>query len=298
MGIVGGLLLLPRATAKGGVVATEDLQRSTCVCLANFMRQPPVRPLLAQKVHPIERGQSLVSVIASLATRRGNTTELTQHAMAALINGSLEPSICAAISSVATGPLLDLLSTNDDADLNERTAMLLSRCARSPAGITTLSTTGSLQKLLEACKKKGLLLRHVSSALAIILSHSQSDPALCEELLNVMERHNGVGVLTDPSVLPREEAGYRQSAGNIVTCGNAFTALIVCCKRAKLIQGMAKIGIIPIVITALKTLQDGPARKNVGKLIGRLVQADAKLLEDFKRLHGMEVLMQLGNTLV
>ena len=113
-----------------------------------------------------------------------------------------------------------------------------------------------------------------------------------------MEGHNGVGVLTDPCVLPREEAGYRQSAGNIITCGNAFSALIVCCKSVVLIQKMAKVGIIPILITALKTLPDGLARKNVGKLIGRVVQGDAKLLEEFKRLHGMDVLMQLGSKLV
>ena len=296
--IIGGLLLLPRAAAKGKVVSTEDLQRSTCVCLANLMRKPPVRSLLSQKVHPITRGLTFVSVLVSVATRRGNTTQLTQHAMAALINASLEPSTCAAISTVATEPLLDMFATTKDTDLNERTAMLLSRCARSPAGISILSKPGSLQKLLEACKQSVSLCRHVSSAVAIILSRSQSDSSLCEALLNVMEGHNGVGVLTDPCVLPREEAGYRQSAGNIITCGNAFSALIVCCKSAVLIQKMAKVGIIPILITALKTLPDGLARKNVGKLIGRVVQGDAKLLEEFKRLHGMDVLMQLGSKLV
>lgn len=297
--IIGGLLLLPRAAAKGKVVSTENLQRSTCVCLANLMRHAPVRSLLQQKVHPIKRDQTLVSVVVGLATRRGNTANLTQHAMATLINASFEPSICTAISSVATEPLLELLTTNNNTEIKERTAMLLSRCARSPAGTSTLSTAGALQKLLEACKNPGLpLRRHVSSTLAIILSRSQSDPTLREALLNVMERHGGVGILTDPCVLPREEAGYRESAGNIVTCGNAFTALIVCCSRAALIQQMSKVGIVPIVITALKTLPDGLARKNVAKLIGRIVRADSKLLEEFKTLHGMEVLMQLGSKLM
>merc|ERR1712187_881172 len=251
-----------------------------------------------QKVHPVQRGQTLVSVVSSVATRGGNTSQLTQHAMAALINASHEPSACAAIGSVATKPLLDLLCTNSDAELNERTAMLISRCARSPAGISTLSTPASLQKLLEGCKKPGLPRRHAASALAIILSRSQSDPTLCEALLNVIERHNGVAVLTDPCVLPRKEAGYRESAGNIVTCGNAFTGLIVCCRHAGLVKQMGKVGIIPIVIMALKTLPDGVARKNVGKLIGRIVKADSKLLEEFKSLHGMEVLLQLGSKLV
>ena len=296
--IIGGLLLLPRAAAKGQVVSTEDLQRSICVCLANFMRMPPIRSLSTQKVHPIARSQTVASVLVSVATRRGNTAQLTQHAMAALINASHEPSACAAISSVATEALLDMLSATKDVNLNERIAMLLSRCARSPAGISNLSNPDSLQKLLEACKQSRSLCRQVSSAVAIILSRSQSNSSLCEALLGVMERHDGIGMLTDPCVLPREEAGYRQSAGNIVTCGNAFSALIVCCKSTVLIQKMAKVRIIPIVITALKTLPDGLARKNVGKLIGRVVQADAKLLEEFKRLHGMEVLMQLGSKLV
>jgi hypothetical protein len=177
-------------------------------------------------------------------------------------------------------------------------AFLLARCCRVSSGSAKLAEPAILKKLLCTCNSLDqnsgahTIKRHIVTVIAISLKVGNKS-----DLQKVVLDHRGIDLLI--AVLPKTELGYRKTSGNIVTAGNAFSALIACAQDANgpLAKKMADLGVIPILIEAVKSLDDGTARKNAATLIAKLAQNPQyrKIITD---LHGMEVLMRLGNRLL
>jgi len=265
----------------------------------------------------------LVGMLRQQSDGGHETSAAESSALAALMNGCLESTGKARQQVVEAGGLPIFLTyvsphtrsrhASDEAVV--RAAGLISRCAQLPPAKEMLSRPHAFTTLVRAmggtersklsveCSAK--LDEHLVRITAVVIDN----PELQKLLLKEGGLKKMLAFLPPPNF---EEAFSKEAAARIRkardfafargTCIGNATRCLIQCLTPEAVNG--EIGACVVesegierFITLLRDSKDGPVRKNVAIALAKLTR-NPKAMEKIKALRGMEMLRELGNSLL